>query len=440
MKEAISFLENLNIPKNRYIIIGCSGGPDSMCLLNVLLKMNFHIVCAHVDHGIRKESTQEYEFVEDFCQKNDITFEGMHIPKDLNKNESYYRRIRYDFYKKLAHKYNTPYIMTAHHGDDLIETILMRITRGSCLKGYLGFRKVYEEKEYVFIKPLIFYTKEEIMNYVTSHGIPYVIDSTNAEDNYTRNRYRHFILPFLKKEDGDVHRKYLKFSEELQETVEYIDFLVNTAIDDNFDGEKIDLDKFEQLDTFLQKKEIERILQKIYGDNVDKLKVSHITAIIEQLSKGTNFALDLPLNIKVQREYSHLTIGPLRRADSYKLELTDIVTLPNGGKIEKVSKCEDTSNFTTRLNSKDVHLPLYIRTRESNDSIEIKNMNGSKKIKKILIDEKIPPSIRSEIPILTDASGTILWLPGIKKSKFDINKDGKYDIILRYTQKKGKYK
>ena len=115
---------------NNYVVIGVSAGPDSMCLLNLLHSNDYKIVCAHVNHNIRAESTTEYKFLKKYCEKNKIEFEGLELEKS-NHNESYYRKKRYTFYKELADKYKTKYIMTAHHGDDLIETILMRISRGS---------------------------------------------------------------------------------------------------------------------------------------------------------------------------------------------------------------------------------------------------------------------------------------------------------------------
>ena len=137
MNEVRKFLNTLKI--DNYVILGCSGGPDSMALLDVLIKMNIKIVCAHVNHNIRKESITEYEYLEKFAKDNNIIFEGITLEKG-NHSENYYRKKRYDFYKNLAKKYNTKYIMTAHHGDDLIETILMRISRGTNLKGYAGFK------------------------------------------------------------------------------------------------------------------------------------------------------------------------------------------------------------------------------------------------------------------------------------------------------------
>ena len=328
--------------------------------------------------------------------------------------------------------------MTAHHGDDLIETILMRINRGSNLKGYLGFTKIFYEKGYEFIKPLVFYTKEQILEFDHKYKIPYVFDSTNDEDNYTRNRYRHYILPFLKKENKDVNKKYLKFSEELEKASNYILKVVEDAKKENYKDKKLDLDKFLQLDRYIMQKELESIFSELYLNDIDGLKQIHIDLIIKKLEKKGNFCLNLPKGIIVKRDYNLLSIDKVKENYKYDIEFNEKIVLRNGFQIEKVKESDDTSNSTIRLNSKKIKLPLRVRTRNDGDKMEIKNLNGSKKLKSIFIDEKISKELRESWPILIDSENNILWIPGLRKSKFDIKKDEKYDIILRYTRKEQK--
>jgi len=388
---------------------------------------------------MREESDEEYDFVSKYCEKNKISFEGKKLEKE-NKNESYYRKKRYNFYKELANKYNTKYIATAHHGDDLIETILMRIMRGSNLKGYLGFSKVFKEKEFVMLKPLIFYTKDDIIKYNKENKIKYYNDKTNDEDKYTRNRYRHNVLPFLKSENPQVHKKFLKFSEELENAKEYINRVVIKAIDSNYDDYSINLENFTKLDGYIQKCELELILSQIYGDDIDKIHTRHIEKILSELKKNKNFKLSLPnltVNLTVSREYNSLRFITSEENSEYRYELKEYNKLENEDVIEIVNKSSDTSNYTLRLNSKDVKLPLYIRTRCNGDKIEVKNLNGSTKIKKVFIDNKVEPSLRDTWPIVVDRENNVIWLPGLKKSKFDNEISQKYDIILKYV-KKGK--
>ena len=211
MNDAIRFLSDNNLINiNDYVVIGLSGGPDSMALLNILLeyrkKINMNIVCAHVNHGIRKESDDEEIFVHNYCKKNNVIFEYMKLEKCKNSNfESFARKKRYDFFDSVIKKYDAKILFTAHHGDDLIETILMRLVRGSTLKGYAGFPAITEKQDYKIVRPLVFYTKSDIDNYNNINNIPYVVDKTNESDLYTRNRYRHNMLPFLKNENNKFH-------------------------------------------------------------------------------------------------------------------------------------------------------------------------------------------------------------------------------------------
>ncbi|MCI8498526.1 MAG: tRNA lysidine(34) synthetase TilS [Bacilli bacterium] len=438
MKESIDYISTLNI-SNDYIIVGCSGGPDSMCLLDILTKNRYKVICAHVDHNIRKESKSEREFLQSYCNDRDIPFEYVELKKIKRANESYYRNKRYDFYKELAKKYNTRYISTAHHGDDLVETVLMRITRGSSFYGYRGFSKYYEEDGYIYIKPLIFYTKEDIADYLKKNKIPFVLDKTNMEDKYTRNRYRHHILPFLKKENARVNKNFLEFSEEIEEVENLLSKLVNDALDRNYKNGKIDLRAFSQENRVIQKKELEYVLKNIYRDEIDNFNKNYAIKILEMLEKEKNFRLSLPQNLQVIREYDELYFKEIDKEKSgFIIELETLTKLPNGDTIEIIKESSDNSNFTTRLNSETLSLPLYIRTRQKGDRISVKNMAGTKKIKEIFIDEKIPSSLRDTYPLVVDKEGKIVWIPGLRKSKFDNEKNQKYDIILKYTKKKGK--
>lgn len=435
MNKTLEFLKSLNIASTDYIIVGCSSGPDSMCLLNVLHENGYSIVCAHVNHNIRAESNEECDYLKKFCDENNIPFELLELPKGNIENEYYYRKKRYLFYKTLADKYKTKYIATAHHADDLIETILMRISRGSNLKGYLGFSKEFNEKGYIMLKPLIFCTKDEIIIYLKDKKIKYFIDATNDTDDYTRNRYRHNIIPFLKKENSQIHNKYLQYSNEIEKASKYINSVVLNAMNENYSNSTIDLDIFLKLDDYIKECELEKILSLIYGDDIDSLSKKLVTTIIEKLRSKKNFKLSLPKNYVVYREYNKLYINKDNKPSTYRYVLNSHNEINNEHIIDIIDNTEDRSNYTIRLNSKEIKLPLYIRNKETGDKIAVKNMNGTQKVKTIFIDSKMPPRKRSEYPLVVDANNTVLWIPGIKKSKFDNDIDKKYDIILKYTRK-----
>jgi len=437
MEETIKFLNNLL--SSETIVVGLSGGPDSMCLLDILLKLNknIKIICAHINHNIREESKDELKFIEEYTSKLDVILETVTFPKksdSQNYNELELREMRYKYFKELIDKYNAKYLFTAHHGDDLIETILMRITRGSNLKGYSGFELITDKEDYKIIKPLIFTTKDEINKYLEVNNIPYVIDNTNNLDDYTRNRYRHNILPFLKEENKNVHLRYLKFSKELLNYYNYVDKILTDEVSKRYKDKILYLDKFDKLDEFMKQKIIEYILDDNYMDNLYLVSDIHVNNILNIInSNKPNIIINLPDNLKVIKEYNKVIFTKEDiNNKSYKIELESNTLLPNNKRIKIVEYSSNTSNYCTRLDSKELKLPLYLRTKNNGDRMIIKNMNHSKKVKDIYIDSKLSKIDRDTQPILVDSDNNILWIPGIKKSKFDKEISEKYDIILEY--------
>ena len=439
MKRVLIYLHTL-LRKNDCIVVATSGGPDSMCLLHLLCELkqelNLKLIVAHVNHNLREASKIEASFVQKVCEENNLIYEYLEIKDYGQENiEQAARLKRYNFFDELVHTYHAKYLMTAHHGDDLMETILMRLTRGSSLKGYAGFKKEYEKDNYKVVRPLITQTKQEIIEYMDNLGLKYFIDESNFSDKYTRNRYRKNILPFLKQEDPQVHHKYLKFSEELISVNNFLETYISNLIKDISDEAGLKIDKLKELDNFLLRKVIEYTLNAIYINDLFLVNDKHTDLIIGMIRKGkSNSSITLPNNYQAIKSYNYYKIEKINKEAAYEYILEDEVILPNQKAIRKVSQKEDKSNNTIRLNSKDITLPIKIRTRKNGDRMLVKNLNGTKKIKNIFIDEKIPIAKRGKIPIVTDSNNTILWLPGVKKSKFDVETSGIYDIILSYEE------
>ena len=440
MEEVYNFIKNkIGLEPNDTIVVGVSGGPDSMALLYILnefkKKLDLKIVCAHVNHNKRVESEQEKIDLENYCKANNIIFEYIKITKwgdDNFHNEA--RSVRYNFFEELVMNYGAKYLMTAHQGDDLIETILMRIVRGSTLKGYSGFSRIVDKGTYKIVRPLITVTKDEIMEFDKANGIKYAIDQSNNEDHYTRNRYRHTVLPFLKHEDPKVHKKFLKYSEILLEYSDYVDKEANKVFNKVFINGNLDIDKFNELDNIIQTKIIYTILEKIYGDDLLIIGAVHVELIFDLIkSNKSNSIVHLPNNVIVIKSYNELSFSfDDDESSEYEIEIDDRVNLPNGKIIEIVDESIDTSNYTIRLSSNEVKLPLYVRNRKDGDRIEDKGLNGTKKVKAIFIDEKINISDRDSWPGVLDATDKIVWIPGLKKSKLDKKITEEYDIVMKY--------
>jgi tRNA(Ile)-lysidine synthase len=439
MKETIAYLNSLLKEKDT-IVIGLSGGPDSMCLLNILqsLKKDIKIVCAHINHNIREESKEELLFIEDYCKKNNLIIENTTFEKkslDQDYNELELREKRYEYFGQIINKYKAKYLFTAHHGDDLVETILMRISRGSNLKGYTGFQIATQKDKYKVIKPLIFMTKEEINKYNRENNISFVIDKTNDEDIYTRNRYRHHILPFLKNENQNIHLKYLKYSRELEKYYEYVDRVVNKEIVKRYNNKTLDIKEFTRLDKLIQEKIIEYILDDNYTNNLYLVNDKHTILVLDIINNPKpNIEINLPDNLKIIKLYDTLKISRNKKnITDYKIPITNETLLPNGKKINIIEKTDNNSNNYIKLNSKEIVLPLYVRNRINGDKIHIKNMDSPKKIKDIFINSKLSKEERETQPIVVDSKGEVIWLPGLKKSKFDKAIEENYDIILWYN-------
>ena len=432
MKEVYSFIENLDI-KCDAVIVAVSGGPDSMFLLRVLQdRLNKKIVVAHVHHNLRKESDEEAQKLEEYCKDNNLVFEMYRIEQYPNNkfSEESARKIRYEFFDKLIDKYNSDILFTAHHGDDLIETILMRLTRGSNLKGYAGIREISEDRGYKIARPLLFITKDEILNYLDSNDIWYAIDISNKSDKYKRNRIRNKVLPVLKNENNKVNIKFMDFSKKILLVDDYLRKCIYKIKDEIIVNNEIDICKFNNIDDIIKIYLLEDYLYSIYKDNIVHISNTHINIIIEAIKKE-NTMISLPCNKIGIVEYNSFKI--IDAIDEYYDYVFDEkIVLNNNRIIEIDNNTKDASNYVIHLNSNDIKFPLHVRCRKDKDFMYIKNMNGKKSISDIFTDEKVLKEERNTYPIVTDDNDVILWIPGIKKSNLDRKKDGKYDIILRY--------
>lgn len=437
MREVLDFIEhNSNLQEDEYIILGLSGGPDSMVLLNHLLilreKYKFKIVGAHVHHNLRKESDSEAELVKKYCLEHNVIFEMTKLEYNQSFSEALGHERRYAFFEQMIIKYHAKYLFTAHHGDDLMETILMRLVRGSTLKGYAGIQGVSLRSNYTIIRPLLSLTKEQILLYANQQKLAYVVDKTNENIEYTRNRYRKYILPFLKTEDPNVHQKFLQYSKILNAYDSYVQMQVNQVYDQIVQNGIIDINLLSKQHQVIKCNIINRWLYGFYHEDIVIINRKHTDSIYKILeSAKPNLKLNLP-KCTVIKAYNKLYIKKIIDQEKYEYVIEDKVLLPQNHFIERVKTSALTNNYVTYLNTKNLKLPLYVRNYCYGDQMTIKNMKGHKKISDIFIDEKINYQERSQYPVVIDSTGEIIWLPGIKKSAFDSPKDEKYDIILEY--------
>ena len=437
MDEAYSFLVN-DIGISDSVIVACSGGPDSMALLSLVVRIKndigLNVIVAHVNHGVRVESESEKDFVYDYCVSHDLIFEYMKIDELSSDNfECEARNLRYSFFDRLVKKYGCHYVLTAHHGDDLMETILMRIVRGSTLSGYSGFSRVSDRGDYKILRPLIHMTKDQILEFDRVNGIDYVIDKTNFLDVHTRNRYRKYILPDLKSEDINVHDKFYKFSDTLVLYNNFIESYIDSIIDSIIIDDVLFISKVMVYDRLIVNRVISRMFEKYYGDSIYLINDRHVNLVYSLfVSDKPNSFVYLPHFIRGVRSYDEFRFVLSNSVEPYKIEFNDFVNVPNGKNIQIVKKTSLNDNNVIRLSSVDIELPLFVRSRLDGDRMFVKGMDGSRKVKDIFIDCKIPIDDRNNWPIVVDSAGNVVWIPGLKKSKFDRKIDENCDIILRY--------
>ena len=437
-----NLIKSINFKDEEYIVVGVSSGPDSMALLHLLLhNTNNKIVCAHINHNVRKNSIIEENYLKEYCQKNHIIFECHKILSYKENNfENEARTIRYNFYEKILKKYHSHSLFLAHHGDDLVETIIMKIIRGSNLEGYAGIKKYSKLKDYTIIRPLLDITKEDIIKYNKENNIKYYIDNSNEDTTYTRNRIRKNILPVLKKEDKNIHLKFLNYSNTIQEYYNYIERITHNKIKQDYKNNIIDIEKFRKEDPFLQKNIVFYLLASIYDNRSNIIKEKNIDDIINLTkNKNPNLIIDLPKDYIAKKEYKYIYIGKenkQKNKEKYKIEFHDKIEI-NDLIIEKIKSTNSNGNNVCKLNSKNIKLPLFFRNKENGDYIEVLGLNGKKKISEIFIENKIPKDERNNYPILIDADGKILWIPNIKKSKYNVKNNELYDIILTSYKKGG---
>lgn len=429
---------------DNYIVVGVSAGPDSMCLLHILQKRTNKIIVCHINHNVRKQSKKEEKYLRKYCEENNLIFESMLIEKyEENNFENEARKKRYAFYETILKKYNSNKLFLAHHGDDLIETVLMKIVRGSNIEGYSGIKRISNIKDYQIIRPLLEYTKDDIINYNKKHNIKYYMDNSNNDIHYTRNRYRHKILPLLKKEDKNVHIKFLKYSITLDEYDKYIKSLIKQNINKIYQNKIINLEELNKLDSFLKKNTLYYIINDIYdnkSNTISEKNIENVLKIVE--SKKPNLTLNMPKNKILVKEYNKLYIEEnISNKKEYKLEFKDTLVI-NNYIFTKEQNEELDNNSICRLDSKDIKLPLYFRNRKDGDYILLKGSNNKKKIKDIFIENKIPIKERKDYPLLVDSNDNILWIPDIKKSNFCIKKkenNQNYDIIIKCNEREENY-
>ena len=275
------------------IVIGVSGGPDSMTLLNVLIllnkmqKINCKLVVAHINHGIRVEADEETKYVQEFCQKNNIPcyvrkekVEELARESKIGTEEAG-RKARYEFFDEISQKTSSNKIAVAHNKNDKIETIIMHVLRGSGTSGLIGIEPIRENK---YIRPLIETAREDIEKYCLENNLEPKIDKTNLESIYKRNKIRNDLIPYIKKEfNPNIVKTINRLSEVATEENEYLEKIaksefenISVNLENNLQEKQValDLKKFNNLELVIKRRVILYTISKVTGSTVGIEKVN----------------------------------------------------------------------------------------------------------------------------------------------------------------------
>lgn len=428
------------------MLCALSGGRDSMCLLHILLELapeyGFSVACAHYNHRLRdSESDRDARFAEEYCTRLGIPIylgsgdvAAFAREKGLGVEEAA-RKLRYAFLERTADEIGAQKIATAHNAEDNAETMLLNLIRGSGLSGLGGIPPVRGR----IIRPLLKTSRAEIESYLEEKGIPHVEDSTNARDDYTRNRLRHGVLPVLRELNPAFVQNISRTADILREDEEFISELALDFIRENMRkiGESAVLPA--KLLEELPNPVSARVFKIVTGKG---LSAVHIEAL-RQLCRSENpsASVDLP-GMQVIREYDMLVFSPPKweKIRERTLSPGETVEIPEA---KLKIKCEYFENCPEIHNSLNIFFFKYesicgnlsIRSRRAGDKIKILGRNYTKSLKKLFTDAKLTQRERDLTPILADEKGALAVygfgmdercaaLPGERALKIEIIKTG----------------
>ena len=421
------------VEKNDKIVVGFSGGPDSVFLVEMLMKLreniNFDMVLVHINHLLRGENSDgdekfsiEYgkkKGLQVFSRKINITALGKDMGLTL---EEAGRKARYDLFKEVFEKIGANKIALAHNKDDQLETFMFRLTRGAGLEGLEGI----VAKRDVYIRPISEIYKKDIVEYLNKNSIPYRIDETNFENEFTRNSIRLDLIPFIEKRYNPKFKdKLYSLIEEIREVNKVLEIRLEEYVVNN----KLSIEKLKKLDKYLLSKVLIQYLYS-YGIEVSRKKIQLIEDILD---KGGSKDISLNGEFVLKKEYDFLAIEKNTKKENQCIKEVEL-EIPGqiifGEYVIEASFTDkilyDNQNFYTSLKMGD---KLKIRSRKDGDRIIPIGMTSEKKVKDILINEKVPKEKRDTIPLVLH-NEEIVWIAGIKGNEKYKNSDYKSCVKL----------
>ena len=441
-EDVLSVIKRCNMLENcDRIVVGLSGGADSVCLLSVLNSLKaeygFSLVAAHINHGIRgAEAQRDEESCKRLCESLNVPLEILHadIPT-LSKQqgigeEECGRIVRYDFFRSLAGERGK--IATAHNLNDNAETLLLNLVRGAGSKGACGIPPVRDN----IIRPLIETDRKSIESYCEENNLSYVTDSTNLECEYSRNKIRIKVLPTLCEINQNAVGALSGFASRMREQEAFLESVVNEKYAQCVKNSVLYEAEFSALDIFLKKRIAGRFLSELSHGEVESKHIDDflrfvgsgkalVTAsateivsrdgkIFKKPEQTEQFSVDFSLDDKkVNLPFCEINVE--------KYDTKDLQNL-NKDILDNLIDCDKISNT------------LILRSRKDGDKFTFSKRRVTKTVKKLFNEDKIPPEVRNRMVIL-DSDGEVVWLRGYgTNKKFRIGADTKKAIKLNISQ------
>jgi len=411
--------KNLLFEKNDFLLLAISGGVDSVVLADLLHKGNFKWAMAHCNFSLRgKDADEDEAFVHQLAQKYNVQCYSIKFDTQKyaeNKGLSIQmaaRELRYQWFQELINIYSFNYLLTAHHLDDSIETIFINLLRGTGLNGLLGI----EPKSNHIVRPLLPFTKEQIIQYAQQHQLPYREDASNNEDKYQRNYLRHNILPKLKTIQPQLYSVFQNTISHLNETHNYIHYHISKDLENCIQQNDFTISL--NIHQLLQIPNLQFILKEYlrpFG-----FHHSQITSIIQHLSLSTTsgkyFESEkyvLLLDRKFIYIYLKEKLQSLNKSEYIAHDSDELNLFSHQYKFEFIDN-KDTINYDLKnvsyLSAENIEFPLILRHRRDGDKFQLLGTSYQKKVSDIFIDKKVPLILKDAIWFLCNKKGDIMWI------------------------------
>ena len=428
--------------KEDKIAIALSGGVDSIVLFHLLVteyKDSYkELVVFHINHGLREESYEEAEFVEKFVKDFDVKFykEELNM-SDLERDshtseEMLARELRYQAFNKMAKLEGVTKLLTAHHKNDQVENILMRLLIGRSIDHSLAICEEIEMAGLTIYRPLLNSLKAELEEYAKEKNLHYYVDATNFDTDYTRNNIRHNIVPLLNDINSGSFDNLINFANYYQNINNNLKKAILSNKDNYIfsrDEDKISLVKDKFLE--LNEEEMYFLLKDLITDELGVFDIEQkaIFDVVSSLKKNSgNKSYDLKNNLKIISQYETLYIHKIeKKCYNDKIEII----------IDKI--CENSvyefyqNKFIISTDAKDSEigfnkseLPLLVTIKKEGDRVRRGEIN--KKLSRIFIDEKVPKELRDTLPVIRNNKGEVLGVLGIGTK---VNKNKIYDYYIK---------